>query len=356
MFRISVAAVCGVGLMIASSLLPGYPAQAAGLGDIVGINANNLFVLLRDPATGGKYVDLIAQTGTGWVRIPATWPQLEPAEGQYNWTQLDSEVNALRAHNLNILLNLRSTPCWALAGQIPCYGQATPQHAMGSELPDRAKWQKFLSDLVAHYRGRIAYYEIWNETNNPVWLDVAGAAPDSQQQIEGYRDNILIPAAQAIHAADPSARVVGPAYTPSMAKTAEELGQAYSVLLGGGGAQALDVVSIHIYPARNLAKLGQVVRGAMQAAGAGNKPLWLTEFGCPASGDQVGYLGFLRQNQSEHIFDKLFWYAMGDNDIFAAPGKTGMTTGRVRFGLVDDDLTPRPGYAALQNFIQSGGQ
>src|SRR5262245_31796658 len=109
MLRFSLAAACLAGLVMASSA-----SAQGGVGDALGVNANNLFIVQRDPATASKYVDLIAQSGVGWARVAATWPQVQPGQSGYDWSGLDAQINALRAKNINVLLNIRSAPCWAL--------------------------------------------------------------------------------------------------------------------------------------------------------------------------------------------------------------------------------------------------
>jgi hypothetical protein len=360
MLKIPAAAARICALAMTMAAFASNPVQAADSGreSGIGINASNLSALSRNqPGDAGRYFDMLSQSGVGWIRIATMWRQLEPAPGQYNWTVLDGEVDALRARHLDILLNVFGTPCWARADQAPpCYAVATHAHHAGSQLPVRAQWQAFISGLVARYRGRIAYYEIWNEANNSASLDVNGAASDSPQQLTAYRDQILIPAAEAVHRTDPAARVVGPVFTPFETSTVDDLAAKFAILLGGGAPQAIDVVSIHIYPASRLIAYGQGVRQAMHAAGMDGKPLWLTEFGHPAGADlsrvdeQKNYLlEFLRDNNATHVFDKVFWYSMGDNDLFGGGWAT-----HVRDGLINDDLTPRPAYTALQDYIRTG--
>lgn len=290
---------------------------------------------------------LIAASGAGWVRIWWNWGDLQHSlGGTYSWSGLDTAIAAYRAHGLQVLFILRGAPCFATADPSSCR-KGPPWH-----VPVLARWRQFVTDVVRRYKGRIAAYEIWNEPDNNRQLLIPGGQKNGDVQLAGYRDAILIPAARAIRAADPSAIIVAPVIggARSPAQCARNLG----IALGDGAAALIDAVSIHLYPPRDLRLYGAAARREMRALGIANKQLWLTEFGLPADGSLEGakrkpitaaslakqgaYIArVLKQNRAHPLFDKMFVFALRDGPAHA-------------YGVTNRDDSPRPAYKAIEAF------
>jgi hypothetical protein len=205
----------------------------------IGVNLNGQF--LSPSGVDPQALALLSQSDIGWVRVFVQWPNLQPtANGAYRWAALDADIASLRAQGIHVLLTVRGTPCWAALDPSTCSGSDAPWQA-----PQKAAWQKFLTDLVAHYNGKVYWYEIWNESNYSFELKIPNATSLSDAQLIGYRDEILIPAAQAIHAADPSARVLGPTMGPA-GKDTKFYTHMLTVVLGNAAGSLVDAVSLHI--------------------------------------------------------------------------------------------------------------
>ena len=349
-------------LLVFSPSRPAAVAAAASpqaRADSIGINSNALSAINKgDPAAGAKVLDALVQSGAGWARIGAIWSAIEKDQGTYNWKNLDKMVSALRSRHIQILLTIARTPCWARADAgDECVRTSTKERRIGADLPTRAAWQQFVTALVVHYRGQISYYEIWNEPNWAPNVFVNNAPSNSDALLAAYRNNLLVPGAQAIHAADSSAHVVAPAIGMAGIDSPEALTRELAVVLGNGAAKQVDVVSIHLY-AHDMFAYGAGARAAMSAAGIADKPLWLTEFGRTADwglgtttsvtlSSQADFLTqALQHNENSHTYDKLFWYSLVDNGALGGSWATSHS-----YGLLNDDLTPRPAFTALKNFI-----
>jgi LysM repeat protein len=147
---------------IDTSQLP--PSQAPVVGFEHGIT------VLPDANNRQASVDRIVELGLDWVRLEVDWRFIEPVQGQYNWTDLDADVDALNAAELNILLNVSNAPNWARNSQEENGPPADPQ--------DLAN---LMSVMAERYQGRVQAYEIWYQPNlrtewntNP--LNISGAA------------------------------------------------------------------------------------------------------------------------------------------------------------------------------------
>lgn len=56
---------------------------------------------------------LLQQVGVSWARTSISWNEIEPTQGNYNWTALDALVLSNNAQGIRTLLMLRNTPPWA---------------------------------------------------------------------------------------------------------------------------------------------------------------------------------------------------------------------------------------------------
>jgi hypothetical protein len=157
--------------------------------------------------------------GIKWARAmsPETifrWSAIEPVEGQITW--YDEKVDRAPAYGMNMMGTIGTNNYW-------------PSWADKNGMPDLDKWESFVERLVTHYKGRVKYWEVWNE---PIYV----FTPEFYAQL-------LKRAAAAIRRADPSAKIVG-------------MGGVYDKewiikvmnLLGENYRDHLDHISTHLYP------------------------------------------------------------------------------------------------------------
>jgi len=139
----------------------------------------------------------------------------------------------------------------------------------------------FVSNVVAHFKGRVAYWEINNEAN--LFSPLGDYVP------------YLESASTVIHASDPAAKVVGYCFnmgpnTPSAMQGYFGAASTSSSSPGYQGFAASDVMSIHPYSASDLGESdangsGSIaadvaianMKQVMDGFGAAAMPLWVTE-------------------------------------------------------------------------------
>jgi hypothetical protein len=310
-----------------------------------------------DMVTSGPMLQALEQSGVGWARTYIQWGWVERAPGVYDWQIVDAdlgkEVGTAHLHVLGVIMG--PTPCWSL--EYPDKNCARPQQA----LPKKEDWSKFVSAVVSRYKDRISYWEIWNEPNNLPFLNVQ----DIDQRLNGYREQILIPGAQAVHAAQPWAKVVAPVFGASQMSN-KELTDNFKLAMKAPAAQLVDVVSFHAYsPACDLNEKAIEMRNAMRSMGIANKSVWITETGIILGPVRVAATSAtqMKSIQANHMqtnvasvlasgnVQKVFWFDLTD-------GHDSLTvkTSSQHFGLVDvtdTQFKARPAFTALQQLAQS---
>jgi hypothetical protein len=156
----------------------------------------------RDAFDPAPLYDSVAALGVKWIRIQSGWAKTEKKRGLYSFGWLDEIVNQLISHKLRPWMCL-------------CYGNGlyTPEAAeyVGAvgfpPLSDIATvgWIAYIKATVAHYKGRIFDYEIWNEPDGTCWRHGANAKEYGE---------FACRTAEAIRSIDPEARIfVGSVYT-----------------------------------------------------------------------------------------------------------------------------------------------
>src|SRR4029453_11759608 len=170
----------------------------------------------------------------GWTRASVYWSSIEPQLAQWTWTQADAVVDDARSNNQQVLFILSGAPGWACG----CTNGAKP--------PAIDLWKRYVAQVAAHMKGRIAAYEIWNEpdlSDNTSF----GVGWDADVTVAPRSVDYLAEAARIIRSVDPAARVVGPALSGGLNfRTYQILSQLETTEFPDGNASAfVDIVSVH---------------------------------------------------------------------------------------------------------------
>ena len=332
-----------------STIVPTPVSDVVALGarPEVGVNAHLTWSSYSD-RDRDVVLDKLAQAGVGWIRIDVGWQTLEEAgpglDSAWYLDRLDRIVDGARRRDLQVLVTFLSTPSGANDGAGPSVPPADP-----------ASYADALGRLAAHFDGRVAAWEIWNEANQPAFWN---GSVDQYVALLGL-------AAASVRAASPSSVVVlgGTSYNDD--------GWIESVYERGGRG-SFDVVATHPYPAPADAPPDaavsdamwtldhvKAVRDVMDAHGDSSLPIWFTEFGW-SSHDSAGMPAWSRgvsaETQATYLVKTLeivtatypyvthvFWY--NDRD------RTDADPHNDHFGLLTSDLGMKPAYVALASFL-----
>jgi len=192
-----------------------------------------------------------------------TWGQVQPARDGWNFRRLDLALDIGERLGLEVGITLGPTPEWASA-------RPSEHSLMGlgaaAEPLNLSDWDIYVETLAKRYKGRLKFYEIWNEPSTSAFF--TGSV---ETMVELARRAYKI-----IKAIDPSALVL----TPSPAKMASI--RWLTSYIEAGGGQYADILGFHFYTDQDhpdalielISRVKDVVRPKFP-----NMPIWNTESG-----------------------------------------------------------------------------
>ncbi|HIE37574.1 MAG TPA: hypothetical protein EYP77_00615, partial [Anaerolineae bacterium] len=299
-------------------------------------------------------LDLIVEGGFTWVRQRFPWAQIEPAPGVYDWEPWDRIVEAVAGRELRLIAVLDTPPEWA--------GAPPPAEALA----------RFAYTFAARYGDRIHHYQVWH---NPNLSDGWGVEPNPAAYAERLRQT-----AEAIRAADPTARILLGSLAPTVEQGPENLSEVHFLegLYAAGAAPYFDILSIQPYgfdaspndrqvsPERLNFSRAVLLREAMVAHDDGGKSIWASHFGwnsLPPGWDDIPSIWGQVDEPTQAAYTaaaveraRREWPWMGalclahfQPDPTASPLLSGTpdADGHWGFAAIAPDGTPRPVFHAL---------
>jgi hypothetical protein len=350
-----------------------HPLQTADLTPVAhtGVNPYGINTFLEqevEPQKVERALQMIADAGFHWVRQEFPWEDIEiHGRGDFEdrrndpprsaWDKYDRIVDLAGKYGLQLIVRLDHPPAWTRVD-----GNARGAFAPPDNLQDYAN---FVSAVVSRYRGRVRYYQIWNEPNiYPEWGEQA-------VDPEGYV-RLLRAAYQAAKAADPDCVVLA----AGLAQTLESGGRNMNDLVylqrmyDAGVRGCFDIMGVMAYGLwtgpqdrrtsadRTNFSRPQLVRDIMVRNGDADKPIWATEVGwnsVPADFAGAAIYGRVtEEKQAQYAVEayrraQVEWPWMGVLNYWFFKRATDTETGQVfyYFRMVEPDFSPLPVYGAM---------
>ena len=322
--RIKIQGYTRLALAAAAVLLAG-----AGLGATAATNNPSPFGVGSSAEASGLYASWLpkmAAAGVKWVRLFPDWNQIEPKEGTWSWTTMDGMLNAAEANHLNLTGLFLYNATWANTN-----GATFPTNNL-------AAWSTYVSNVVAHARGRVKYWEVWNEPEN----FAAKGTPEDYARV-------VTNAYYAAKSADPNAQI-------SMSVASVDI-LYLERAIKAGAAGHFDYICVHPYEVLGTVDSGQeaefmsIVPTIRKMLAAEDRPkwkvpIWFTEIG-EALGGQV--------TATSQARDLVKSYTMAIAQGVSCIEWFEAREGGYKMGLLNSSGNPTPAYSALKNLVTTMG-
>ena len=289
-----------------------------------------------------KAAELMQEAGIGIVRMDFLWQDIEPKKGERNFEKYDYIVELLSAHKIKILGLLDYSVEWASAsGKWNC----APQ--------DFKEFVEYATAVAKRYKGRITYWEIWNEPDSSTYWE-------PQDGLKSYCA-LLKETYAALKQVDPGCRVLNGGLANGLASV--------NKLYDNGAQGYFDILNIHIFEQpfapgaiHRVTAYPRLAYKIMQRNNDGNKEIWITEIGCPGvKKGQAANNWWLGGNPDEELqaawltkvyealleerhVGKIFW-------AFLRDCQDHWHSGVDYFGLVRWDFSKKPAFVAYRDYV-----
>ena len=310
-----------------------------------------------------KTLQMAKEAGIGWVKQHFPWEDIESSKGKYldvaqrsTWEKFDRIVDLAEKYDLEIIARLDRPPAWTRR-----------DNSLREAPPDNfADYGDFVKAVVSRYKGRIHYYQLWNEPNiYPEW----GNRPvDPAAYVEllkiGYR---------AAKEADPNVYVLSAPLAQTLEKSPMNLSDIDYLerMYEHGAKDYFDILFANAYgfnlppedpPDPNVLNFSRFVllREVMERHGDGNKPVWFNEFGWNAapkdSVREASKWGSVTEEEQanytvraiEMARSKWNWTGVFCIWYFRQDGHIRSDSPEYYFRMVDPGFTPRLVYNAVK--------
>ena len=304
----------------------------------------------------------IGHTAIPWPTIPfgairlwateTTWNDLNPANGVYDWTNLDTVLNASAQNGqTDFIYTFGVVPPWAssnpndqscVTNNSPAGSCDPPSDLNADGSGTDAYWQNFVTAVVNHAAGQIHTWEIWNEPD--ILIEWNGT---DAQMARMAKDAYTI-----IHNLDPTALVTTP--TPGISSGGQNIqtwlpGYLSSVFNSYGSTYA-DIVTFHGYadashgdqPEQEIATVGHVTTAIAPYPSLTSEPLWNTEgswntdAGLTDPDMQAAYVARMYLIQWSLGVSRFYWFQYGNVDTGTLTSAGGLNPAGVAYGQVYD--------------------
>lgn len=271
---------------------------------------------------------LAKAAGCTAVRIGCGWDLVEKEPGVYDFSDPDRDVEQCIKYGFEPFFLVVATPKFYLEEHMRDKPWGWP--ALPKYYPEAARFYKTLAE---RYRGKVRYYEFWNEPNGYSWHAVG--------KPEEYAP-ILKVAYKALKEGDPDCQVaVGGLDGAGWKGYYHYVETLYDL----GCKGYFDAVTVHpyrwdgpidVYGLKN-------VHRVMTEHGDGDKMIWITEYGWDK---EYGH-----ENKAKWLKQSLDLLTSPELDfVFQASVHTLRDFDDAEFGLCDRQGNPRPAYNAFKEY------
>jgi hypothetical protein len=335
----------------------------------------NTFLQLEvEEAKRERQMQVLYEAGFRWIRQEFPWEDIEiSAKGDYwdhkwdkdAWEKYDHIVDLANQYDVQIIARLSNPPKWTRVLTDTIGTRAPPD--------DLRDYGDFVETVVRRYKGRIRYYQLWNEPNiYPEWGEQP-VDPLSYTALlcEGYR---------RAKAVDPDVVILSGALAQTIDLSGRDLNDLIFLqrMYDAGAGDCFDILSTNTYllwsaptdhrmrPLVINYNRTEYIRDVMVRNGDAHKPIWISEMNSnavpvgPAAESITGWgaygqvsletqaawapLAYERaQAEWPYVGVVNFWFFKPASDVDA-------NQAYYYFRMLDPDFTPLPVYDAVKAY------
>ncbi len=325
------------------------------------------------PEVREQSLQMLREAGFRTIRQQFPWEDIEihgkgdfvdrrnDPNGIDAWAKYDNIVELAGKYDIDIIARLDNPPSWTRA-----MTDTIGTHAPPDDFDD---YGDFVEIVVERYRGRVTYYQLWNEPNiYPEWGEQA-VDPETFTELlcNGYRRAKM---------ADPNAVILAGALSPTVALDYRDLNDLIFLqrMYQAGAGNCFDILSAQGYGLwsgptdRRLRPTvinyphALLLRDLMVTNGDEQKPLWISEAGWNAvpeeMNDPFGRVDLEQQGRYavqayQRAQREWPWAGVINYWFFKRPGDSEKDQPFYYFRLLEPDFTPLPAWFTLTDYTSS---
>ncbi len=347
------------------------------LSDVNRLGINVFLEQEVEPEKRARILQMVRDAGFRWIRQEFPWEDIEiHGKGNFDdcrngpcilaWEKYDHIVALAEEYGLEIVARLSNPPAWSRA--------AGDEMGTGAPPDNFEDYGDFVAAVVSRYKGRVRYYQVWNEPNIfPEW----GHYPIDPA---GYVELLKVAFTRA-KTIDPECVIISGALAQTI-----ELGDCvggYQCNLNdflflqrmydAGAKDYFDVLAVNDYgmwsgpydrrmrPRVINFSRPRYVRDIMVSNGDAAKPIWLTEMGWNAiPADHPAYPAYGRVSDEQLARYVVEGYQRAQEEwpwvgvifywFFKRPHDLEKTQAWYYFRMAEPDFTPLPVYEAVKAY------
>ncbi len=327
-----------------------------------------------EPAKREQQVRMIAEAGFHWLRQEFPWEDIEiHGKGDFAdrrhepvrsaWEKYDHIVALAEQYDLELIVRLSNPPAWSRAE-----GNGIGTYAPPDDIGD---FGDFVHAVVSRYRGRIRFYQIWNEPNiYPEW----GEQPVNPEE---YVELLKVGSTRA-RATDPDVVIICGALAANIDLGPRDFNDLIFLqrMYDAGAASYFDILAMQGYglwsgptdrrmqPRVVNYSRPRFIRDIMVQNGDAHKPIWISEMNWNAAPEDVeprygrvtleqqaryAILAYQRAQKEWPWMGVInFWYFKRADDTWERNRQP-----EAYFRMVTPDFQPLPVYEAMKAYIHS---
>lgn len=351
-------------------------AEIKHVKDVSPFGVNTFLEQEVEEAKRDRSLQMISESGFAWVRQQFPWADIEiDKKGDFTdrrnppvrsaWDKYDNIVTLAERHGLQMIARLSAPPKWAHIGKSELGDFGPPA--------DFSDFADYVEAVVSRYKGRIRYYQIWNEPNiYPEW---------GEQQVnpEDYT-RLLCTAYQRARQVDPNVVIISAALAPTVAQDGRDLSDLVFLqrMYNTGASHCFDILSAQGYglfsgpndhrlnPLTTNVARHVLLRDIMVRNGDANKPIWLAELNwnaVPSTPDSIhnwGVYGVVSADEQsiyvpltyERAQKEWPWIGVMSIWFFKRASDSERDQAWYYFRMLEPDFTPTPLYDTMKRYMQ----